>query len=315
MDSVSNSEIKCFKRCRRKWWLTYYRQLQPMSTAGDAIGPRGIGNRVHACLAAFYEPGSLDVAVAMSVHEALVKDDLARLEASGGDLAKYTKEADLSCAMLAGYFEWLEDEGVDEGLTVAGVETELQAELPITLARSVTIRGKLDKRVVRDRDGARLFLDHKTVQEFTTPSRVLHLDEQFLMYELLETLNGIAEDDRCDGGLYNMLRKVKRTAGAKPPFYMRLEIRHNIHELRAFYDRLRAELLDMYELREQLDAGRTEAAYPNPTRDCSWDCDFFAVCGLLNDPSSDAEFVIGNAYRVGDPYARYGDATMKETIE
>jgi RecB family exonuclease len=306
--SVSNSEIQAFKRCKRKWWLTYYRRLQ--RNREDGFGPRAIGNRVHAALAAYYDVEPTD---AFSVHDELLAVDL---ENFPEDTDKIVKEGLLSRIMLEGYFEWLEETGADEGLTVTGVETELQAVLEIK-GQPVTIRGKLDKRLVREIDGARRFLDHKTVQEFTTPAKVLDIDEQFLMYELLEVLSGATDMDdpgRVDGGIYNMLRKVKRSATAKPPFYMRLEISHNAATLRAFYERLHGELHDLMTARERLDAGESHqaVAYPTPTRDCPWQCDFFAVCHLVNDPSADADHIISVAYSEGDPYARYDSHSSQD---
>jgi hypothetical protein len=59
----------------------------------------------------------------------------------------------------------------------------------------------------------------------------------------------------CSGILVNLLKKVKRTASAKPPFYARVDVPHNIHELRNHWKHVvhRAEIADA---ERRLDAGR-----------------------------------------------------------
>ena len=49
MKYLSNSEAACFKRCRRRWWLQWYRKLQPAYRATNDA--RAKGSRVHEALA------------------------------------------------------------------------------------------------------------------------------------------------------------------------------------------------------------------------------------------------------------------------
>lgn len=295
---VSNSEIQCFKRCKRKWWLTYCRRLQLRRES--PLGVRSIGNRVHACLEIGYRENTIPRLV--EIHAKLVELDIAEYPEQAEEIRK---ESDLSAAMVEGYLQWIEETGADEGLTVIAAEEKVSVEV----MPGITIKGKLDLKVLRDIDGAKLFLDHKTVADFTTPTRVLHIDEQMLFYELLEYLDlhvkGEDKSKRTDGGIYNMIRRVKRTKAAKPPFFERMEIRHNIHVLEQFFDRVRAEVKEIQRLRWQLDQGDMHAAYPSPTKNCSWDCDFFAVCPLFDDPTTNAEGLVEALYQAGDPYARY----------
>ena len=46
------------------------------------------------------------------------------------------------------------------------------------------------------------------------------------------------------------------------------------------------------------------AAYPNPLGDCTWSCDYRAVCPRFNDGSR-AEAMIETYYKAGDPLAYY----------
>lgn len=216
------------------------------------------------------------------------------------------KEADLSRAMLEGYFEWLEESGADEGLTVIAAEEpiELAGLTPVTKTH-VIIRAKLDLRVHRERDDTEMFLDHKTVAEFTTPTATLHLDEQMLMYEWL--LQRVMPDAKVSGAIYNMIRKVKRTARAKPPFFERFEIQHSPQEINSFYRRLLGELEEIISVRRRLDAGEDplSVVYPSPSRDCTWKCDFFPVCHIIDRPQDEPERVLEYLYEPTDPYARY----------
>ena len=42
--TLSNSEIQVFKDCRRKWWLNYYRRLQPKKK--EFTGALALGSRI-----------------------------------------------------------------------------------------------------------------------------------------------------------------------------------------------------------------------------------------------------------------------------
>lgn len=302
---ISNSEIQTFKRCKRKWWLAYYRELKLKTP--DVTGPRALGTRIHLALSAFYSMEQVDP---MEVLESTIEYDR-KVLGEGNDieaLADLEKEADLARAMLEGYLQWIAETGADEGLEVIGNEEIV--EVPFT--EGVVLVGKMDIRIRRLIDHARLFLDHKTVPNFTAPTKTLHLDEQMLFYHLLEYLSFLQDGVPADeveyaaGGIYNMLRKVKRTVNANPPFYARVEVRHNIHELRSFYIRVFGEVAAIMELRATLDGGAEprQVAYPTPKGDCSWDCDFIAVCPMFDDGSA-AEELLESYYEHGDPHEHY----------
>ena len=314
---VSNSEVQTFKRCKRKWWLAYYRQLK--FKAPETAGPREIGNRVHAVMAEYYDlkrqkkSDKFARTTALTLHETLAGVDIERANGSSDTV----REVDLTRAMVEGYFEYLQTEGVDEGLTIVSAEevVEIERTIPDT-GVSVTIGAKLDLRVHNEHDDTIVFLDHKTVQEFTTPTKTLQIDEQMKMYEWL--LQQTHPDERIDGAVYNMLRKVKRTAGAKPPFYSRFRVRHTQQEIDTFRIRLIGELQDMIRLRQELDDGHDplQVAYPSPNRNCSWDCDFYTVCGLIDRPQDKPDKLINRLYVVGDPYERYRlDTDLKGQVD
>ena len=212
-------------------------------------------------------------------------------------------EAELGRIMLEGYLEWVEDEGIDAELDI--ISSEEKISVPI-LDGTVELQGKLDMRVRRKIDGARMFRDWKTVGgSLSDFANLLPMNEQNLTYMLLEMLKE-GEENRSDGGIFTMLKKVKRTAAAKPPFYEQVEVRHNIFTLRSFWDRIHGTIVDMMRVRTALDEGasHTSVAYPSPSRDCSWKCQFASICTMFDDGSS-AEQALTDIFEEADPYAYY----------
>jgi RecB family exonuclease len=304
---ISNSEIQTFQRCRRKWYLTHVRNLGFRRTESPVTGALAFGTRIHECLERHYADGEDLIAVYEELHEAQCRALDGRYTATGvfNDDAydKLAKERELAHAMLTGFADWSAETGLDEGLEIVGVETVVEVPSGIP---GVLLRGKLDQKVRREIDGAILFRDWKTADNLTSGPQTLQINEQMLFYMLLETLN--AETVLARGGLYTMLKKVKRTARANPPFYMQVEVRHNQRDIESMWQRTHARLNDMLTAREQLAAGGDQRfwAYPHPTRDCTWDCPFFAVCPFMDD-SSDAtwEGLLDATYDAVDPYERY----------
>lgn len=305
---VTNSELQAFKRCRRRWYLGYYRQLK--LKAEGVTGARSIGTRIHAALQGYYAEGADPLAVL----EAGLAQDLAAIPEREAEIKK---DGDLCRAMLEGYIEWLAETGADADIVVIGTEAEVEVPFTEVRGQQVTLLGKLDLRVQREQDKARLFLDHKTVGSITAPLQMLPMNEQMLHYHLIEFLKLLEEtgdeeaatEERTDGGLYNMLRKVKRTKTATPPFYGRHEVRHNIHQLRGYWLRVFGEVSEIVRTKELLDEGTDHriVCYPSPKQECTWDCDFLPLCPLLDD-GSDGEGLIADFYEAGNPFERYADS-------
>jgi len=155
-------------------------------------------------------------------------------------------------------------------------------------------------------------LTHNTVGgSLSDFAELAPMNEQIMTYMLLEQhQNG--EGERSEGGIFTLLKKVRRTTAARPPFYDQFEIRHNIFTLRSFWDRIHGTVADMMRVRTALDGGEPPAyhVYPRPSRDCKWKCPFFNVCTLVDDGSA-AEPAIEAMYDEGDPYAYYGEQEKK----
>lgn len=318
--SVSNSLIQTAKRCKRKWWLGWYRGLAPKNE--NLLDTRSTGTRVHRALQAWYVPDGQTPTDPRDALERVLVEDWTRIKQAAeerghdefviSDLsARFDKSASLERAMVEGYVEWLQETGADSQLKIIGAEQSLRAHLYDHVRADgevipVDAIGLLDVQAYRTSDGAKLFVDHKTVGSLKDPVALLPMNEQMLHYHLLQWLSTSDGEERCDGALYNMLRRVKRTAAAKPPFYDRYEVRHNEQELETYRRRLIAETRDVLHMIERLDAGADpmDVAYPTPTKNCTWDCDFFSICTMFDD-GSHVEAAIDSLYKVVDPDARY----------
>lgn len=324
--AVSNSELQTFKRCRRKWWFAFYRGLDLQTQT--FVGARSIGDRIHRALQHWYVPeGTTRVDPRDALERVIVEDwtkiaTLAREREHGEEqltnlAAEFGRATNLERAMVEGYVQWLGETGADADLRITASETALEVPVEVVVngeTRDAKFIGKLDVRARRVTDNVRLFLDHKTVGDLKGPAVTLPQNEQMLHYLLLEFLQTDDAESRCDGALYNMLKRSKRTARAVPPFYDRVEVRHNAYELASYRRRALAATANVMDAVDRLDRGdlHLEVVYPTPKADCRWDCDFFAVCNLFDDGSKGAEDMVNVLYRKTDPLERYQETKGKE---
>jgi hypothetical protein len=170
---ISNSEISTFKDCRRKWWLSYYRQLGRKEQKFS--GPLALGSRVHKALELYYNDNSKNL---LTYWSELVADDRITLEAEWRDTTDFDNEADLGRIMLEGYLEWNSEEGIDSELEVVSNEERLTTTL---LDGRVELMAKIDQHVwtrlhgelsdmVAVRDALDSGVDHQLVV-YPRPSR------------------------------------------------------------------------------------------------------------------------------------------------
>ena len=310
---VSNSEIQNFKACRRRWYLNNYLGLGKKSK--QLTGPLPLGTRIHDALEAYYTKDEDLTDAYTRLQRKDAKIFLASDEAKSEEKIKdFNKESELGLIMLEGYLDWLEAENPDSLITVVSAEEKLEYNVQNFHDSRVNIIGKIDMRVRRNFDNSMAILDHKTVAAsgFNTYYLTAHMSEQLMLYCLLEELSG-EDDQKVDGGIYNLLKKVKRTGSAKPPFYERIDVRFNKHTMRAFWTRLMGTLDDMMRVRDALDAGADHrfVAYPSPTKDCTWICPFYHVCPMMDDGSS-ADRMLEDQFTQIDPLERYKTDDNKE---
>jgi hypothetical protein len=323
----TSSELGTYRDCVRKWYLSQY--LQIARTYERISETTETGNGVHAALEQYYNSGGEMDVVALTVEyyakkraaqQALVNnesEDSAHLIVSANIEALDKAEA-FAKIMVEGYVEWLEEEGADSYLRFISAEEEVSIAFPANgLPRGETqqamLLGKLDTRFLDERSGARVFMDHKTVQNFADREKWAHLDPQFYMYSLIDYLKLLTEYEQdeaealwTDGGIINMIRKVKRSGRATPPFYKRMEVRHSMIELRNYFVRVAGEITRIQQTEISLDAGIDHhmVCPPSPSRDCDWKCQYMQLCAMMDD-GSDNEGYIENVMAPRNPLERY----------
>ena len=318
--SFSNSEIQMWKDCRRRWWLTYYLQLGLRPDLENPIGVRNLGVRIHAALQAYYERGADPIAAIDEIYE----DDLTILTFSGREelCTALQEEQDLAHAMLEGYLQWITETAVDAGY--ATIASEEIIEVPSGYP-GVFLRGVVDQQRQRLEDGAVEFVDFKTTNSIDQLRKIIDIDEQHLHYALILKLHldqlirqGTPVDGRwrIDGATFRVLRRVKRSATAQPPFYAELAIRHNPEMIKNAWAAVHGAISEIMRTRAALDAGGDHhfLVPKRVSRDCTWKCDFLPVCGLLDDSSNAEGFLAENYVRI-DPHRRYHQDQEREKAE
>lgn len=310
---ITNGELQTFKGCKRKWWLTYYRKLDKKKEKAD--GAAQLGTRIHKALASYYVPdGPTEDPMDVFTSECRFATQQVEEGKMDGDLKQLKKDCALGKAILEGYSQWLEETAADSGLRIVAPETAVTANPRMPDLPNVRLLAKLDVELIRESDGARLFMDHKTCQSFRVLTERLPRDEQMLHYHLIKFLN-VGEDERTVGAIYNMLRKVKRTATSSPPYYARETVKHNLETLRSYWLRTEHTIKEILQTEEMLNNGADHRSVcaPRPSEDCSWKCQFSSICHLFDD-GTHIEDLLRDQYVEVNPLRRYDSEAEGFTV-
>jgi hypothetical protein len=312
---VSNSEIQTFKRCRRQWWLAWHRGLRPK--VESPLGALAIGQNIHVALGGWYVPDGQPRTNPQETLEVLLKEAAERLGTYWGSQEKNVppeelkillSEADLQRIMLEGYMQWIEETGADQDFTI--IESERYVEAPFIFRNGVQIYiiGRLDVLAEDHWSKQLVFIDHKTTGSILESLKGIAFNPQMRMYRLILQL---AEDRDVLLAIYSMLRKVKRTVKANPPFFHREKIVHNRHEIESFIQQLMGVIYDIIEVEYHLNDVYTHpnmvhnrAVYPTPGAHCRY-CPFQREC-LMMDDGSRAEDSLASRFTAGEPLHYYG---------
>lgn len=291
---VSNSEIQCYKMCRRKWELQYVRGLRKPETP---VGALALGTAVHEALGSFYSEGGT-LYTALQKLDEMYAEKIAAFPYSEDDIRKDYRMASV---MVEGYVQWAEEEGIDSNLTLMESEQEIEAEIVLPSGLVVVVLGKRDI-IGADEHERKFFLDFKTCQ--TLSDSLLDLNEQLLTYALLEKINN--PETMPQYAIWRMLRKVLRTERSKPPYFAEEKIELSDRVLRNFYMRLSGTLEDIARTKAQLAEGVDHriACYPTASSRCSWGCEFRLPCPMMDRDEYAEEFLTAN-YEIHNPYQRY----------
>lgn len=286
------SETQRFKWCRRSWLNGYYLGLtKAPDPAKPATGQRDEGTICDLAIRSYYhgDVPPLETWARLRAEQA---------EACGGELTpEWEKAYSLTERMLEGYTEWLEEEGADAGEKTVGAEVELTIPLGEIYGDDVFLIIHID-RIVIDLWGEWVIDDTKTVATFEK-DEVFAIDDQLTTYAWAWSKLFPERPIRRAG--HTMLRKVKRTGTAKPPFYKRERINFTQSQLYAAGSKIYGVIEDMVRVYQELDRLVNYAlgdgdplslrvpgsAYPSPGRDCGWRCDFLPICTSHDDTDVD----------------------------
>jgi hypothetical protein len=223
-------------------------------------------------------------------------------EQLGGPLPKEWLDVfQLADIMVHGYVQWLREEYGDVGEKTLFSEKAIEIPIGQMHGDEIFLTCKIDRIVQDTLSGEVLIEDTKTVATFGEYATQLQVDDQGLMYAIM-----------AKGGLnldvhrfrHNMLRKVKRSPKAIPPFYMRHEVRYSEEQLDNAWTHMMAVVSRMTLALQAVEADEDQHhvhMYPNPTRDCSWRCDFLPICPMLDDGSYWQDMLEGSGLYVPRP--------------
>lgn len=256
-------------RCPRKWNWSYIQGLRPVERSENL----DLGTAVHRVLQEHYRGGDWSVA-----YDSILTEEQA-MEFPHFDLKLFE-------AMCEGYFEWLAETGSDAYLTPVMIEEQLEMDLGVIRGRHVTLHGTIDL-VHANPDGQFFLMDHKTTASFEAlANRRMQLSFQLQTYSLLLEHHW---GQPASGAIYNMLRKVKRTGSAKPPFFMREMVAFNKYQRASFKTQLLAVVDSLLRAEDE------SINYAVVDQDCTWKCPFLSICAMQDD-GSDIEGALNDLY-------------------
>ena len=293
---VSQSEIKAWNRCRRRYYLAYVRRLRKFSLEPNALT---VGQMVHTGWEHIDGDWAGEIETLHNTYRETVPELLH---------PELQNQLELALIMVEGLAEWAAETGINHGVELLQREAEIAVDFG-----TYTIMGKLDE-LVRHPAGHTGLRDLKTGANFRL-FELADIDLQFRTYIMM--LQAIYGDDAPMMAEWVVARKVKRTASAKPPFYAKKEIVYNqqtIDATRRFWASSMHQVLHYLELHEAGSYEHIDELFPpSPSYDCGR-CPFRDACPMMDD-GSDYEGFLDAAYVVSDPNERYKDVKVLATVE
>lgn len=342
--TISISDIRRFKRCRRKW--NYQSPHQRGLVSKEPQTALYLGSGVHKALEVYYnseddrDPTRVFTQWAEDEREKIVEELPEGTELWQDDLDELDEAVELGIEMIDHYKLWASKNDPDEIDEMMVVEQPFHVPLytPKGNRAHCNLYGIIDGLFV-DRFGD--FWVHEIKTAAQLGQKNLDQDEQALAYMYAaRELWGID----CAGMMFTVLRKkvptiprelkngditvrkniattydvyfnklieyygdedsipmdryeeiLEKLDQQENPFFERDKIRKTSYELDEFSNRLYHTYRDMM---------GNPALYPNPTRDCSWDCSFQDVCIQQSD-GADYERTLDRLYKKRD-YERKG---------
>lgn len=306
MSIISHSDIKRFKRCRRKfhWASRLGRYLRP-KTVQPAFY---LGSAVHHALEVYYGEGEDPVQAVREWCQDKLEEFEEEYNLTSSKREELEEDQELAEGMLEHYKEWAPQVDSDYFSNVVETEKEGTVDIPGTDHQFLYIIDGL----VQDEMGLYWIMEHKTASRMQTDH--LDQDEQILKYiwaaqkDLGVDIAGVvytilkkkvpseprvlkdgslskaknqsvtysaykqAVKDHHDGEIPEEYRDIlQHFKKGGNDFFFRDAITRSRTEIEEAEERLVAETKDM--------TGDFRV-YPNPTKACQWDCSYTVPCRL-----------------------------------
>lgn len=285
---IRQSEITAFNDCRRKHHFGYTRNLEPDVDGSGRMPPKekaDAGSAFHAGAEVFHQDGSAEEAEAAVKAWVVTRSELDE-EAILAD-KEWNKVLRLGVAMLEGYIEWCEVEGIDVGWRVVAVEYQWEVEL----FEGVWIYGQIDLVLEHISTGLLRVVDLKSKDSAKEAPQPVDFQLRTYSWAVDKLFDGEVDD-----ASWRVAKRVLRTGRANPPFYMEHPIPITRGVLERHEEHLKMRVLAIMEAREYHPDPDDAYLFPNPGPDCSWKCDFTNLCPMV-DLGDDWETVVEFSYR------------------
>ncbi len=282
------SEISAWQRCRRKHHFRYERGLVPV-----AVGPRrpasshrDAGSAAHKGIEVLNEGGTLEQAEA-AIDEFIDELRSIRNDAPLEDIVldkEWWEVWRLANSMIRNYVVWIE-EGNEVGVKVIATEQSFDVVIPGT---DYEVFGQIDALVEDPIAGGLVVRDYKSVQNFSQTPMDVDFQLRTYAWATWRSLGIVPVQAE-----HLMMKRVLGTGRAKPPFFERFPIHITEQILQTHEKHLIGRCAEIYAHRDL--PAHSPLMWPNPTKDCSWDCDYRDVCPMVDD-GSDYEDVLQSSF-------------------
>lgn len=302
--TITYSALGKFTACPRHWYWAEFKRLK--RKAEPVTGPLPFGSRIHVALELW---GRNKVAAPVDIWGTLMDQEYSYAEENGWDTSELDLESKQGHAMLAGFPDWLEQNGFWARYETVSVEEAMYDEMKIDTAEGpvlIKLQGKADQLVRRRLDGRIFVLDWKTSAQMSdSVMTVMQKSPQFRIYAYLAKKRnpGLL----FGGALALILKKVQQTKQANPPFYRELEISISKPDMDEYMIRLRAKAAELVRAIRRLNAGedwRTVTTF-EPSRINCMSCPFRGPCDLQASFPQGSAAMLANEYVEHDPLMRY----------
>ena len=286
MKYTSQSEIKSFQSCKRKWFYGYVRQLREIQYTPSALSQ-----------GTFYHEGIEHVDGDWEAHiDAMFERERENVDVMLHD--DLHAQAELAKLWVAGFIEWAAETGLYSDVEIVSKEQQVAIDF-----ETFVVMGKFDE-VVRDTYGAVVVRDHKTAADFQI-FKLAQFDLQLPTYLMLH--NFMDGTEKANQAEWIVTKKNKRTARAKGPFYDRHKVTYKDSKLEATEALWRSVMHTILGLEEAWATGyftQDQLFPPTFTRDCSW-CSYSSLCAMQDDDGARVDDYIEEWYEMSSPFERY----------